>query len=291
MFSFEDKRRVIGYILSVGFGLVLFYIFANTEIKLFFTDPVNISEGNFDPDKHGPEKVVSLTVNQVYGERSKTVREKRYVRRGHTRYVDVTYYYYYVPIIGENGETYIICVKTEKNEDLSKLNAIFVMDKAGNIPDNIDMSFDVNMEGEMKKASDEVHGVMLTSIRLLGLYETEEELREHVLPYVFKPIKGEDSRESAGVAIIAALVIGCAIVYYLVRSKKSKVIAANSYIPEKKDCVKIGAFPVKRDHLEDINRYITNNEEDKAVEQLCRRFRIEEYEAKEIIADWYSYYK
>ena len=293
MFSFEDKRRVIGCILSIGFALVLFYIIANTEITLFFTDPVNISEGNFDPEKHGPENVVSLTVDEVYGEYSKTVTERHY-RHRRTRYVKVTYYYYYVPVIGENGETYIICVKTEKNEDLSKLNAIFEMDSAGNIPDNIDMSFDVNMEGEMKKASEGVHSLMLKEIRRLGLYENEQELQEHVLPYVFRPVEEIDSRMSAGFAIICGLVVGCAIIYYIIRSRKSKklkAIAAKSFISEKKDCVKIGEFPVKREHLEDINRYITNNEEDKAVERLCHRFRIEEYEAREIISDWYSYYK
>ena len=56
------------------------------------------------------------------------------------------------------------------------------------------------------------------------------------------------------------------------------------------DTVKIGNFVAKRSHLEDINKYISNNQDDQAIEQLCRRFRLEEDEARSIVLDWYSYY-
>ncbi len=285
MFSFEDKRRVIGSTLALMFGLIIFYILVNAEIKLFFTDPVNISKGNFDPEKYGPGKLVSLTVDEVYGEYSRTVTE-----RHHRRYVKVTYYYYYVPVIGENGETYIICVKTKKNDDLTKLATIFKMESAGNIPDNIDMSFDVNMEGKMKKSSEGVHSLMLKEIRRLGLYENEQELQEHVLPYVFRPVGGEDSNESAVIAIFCLLLIVSSVVYYIIRSRKSKIKVSKNMVPISEDTVKIGNFVAKRSHLDDINKYISNNQDDEAIEQLCRRFRLEEHEARRIVLDWYSYY-
>ena len=288
---YPDKDRLWNNLVFDGLAVVITIFFCWKSIALLFYNPADISNGNFDKEKHIVGKNVSITVDEVYGKQKYTYNQS-YRRPGSKvrRHREVTDYYYYVAVTDKAGEIYILCVKTKENKDLAAMDNIFELNK-NSTTQKLKYSSEVYFEGTLKSISINVYSEMQREIRELGIYASDEELGKHVLPYQLVLVEKRESKLYLFYGIAFLMIFICSYRAYKRAMKRIAISKKVQYPIVGEDQMKIGKFVVKCKLVSDINEYIINNEDDKAIEELCRRFKLDEDDARILIADWYAHYK
>lgn len=288
---YPDKDKLWNDLVFNGVAVVIFLFITWKAIALLFYNPVDISNGNFDKDKHLVGTNVSITVDEVYGKQKYTY-TTRYKRAGSKvrRNRKVTDYYYYVAVTDKAGETYILCVKTKENKELAAMDNIFELNK-NSTSQKLRYNSEVYFEGTLKSIPLNVYGEMQREIRQLGIYANDEELGKHVLPYELVLVEKNKSKLYLFFGVGFLIIFICSYRAYKRAMKRIAISKKAQYPIVGEDQMKIGKFVVKCSLVSDINEYIINNEDDKAIEELSRRFKLDEDDARILIADWYAHYK
>lgn len=221
-----------------------------------------------------------------------------------------TRYYYAVPAYS-GEDTYWIGVELILEDDMKTMDQVTEETYAYLMADEDAWGYTyLQKHGSLKKLGKEKYEYMVQMFQEMGVYESDEELKQHVLPVYISTYQPEAMREEFIVAVVALLV--CIVIFALtIRSvvqkhKKKPAISGDDGISAQSAYTQntytasnsggetlielFGANYPKR-FLYRVNNYMENNQPEEAKQELRAVTGLSLYQAEEVIAHWRDYYK
>ena len=289
MFEAKDKRKARIAFFACLIPFVMFTIVTVRTIIIYSGEPKDMNSSNFDMKSHGTGGYVCSNVTQVYGHQEHTYTETTRDSKGRKTTYTYTDYYYYIPVSGKQGQTYYICAKYPKNQDL---NLMEIVTKFNSTSDTggLATTYSIYIDGTIGKLSSDIYNKMVQDFVDAGIFANQRQAKKYVLPYVI---------ESAGkhslplnIGIVIGLFIGTVIsgMYYRNAVKKSMIKVDDDVVSNSAAGVKIGSITVKPGQLDYINEYISQGRDDIVIKELQEKYGVDVVEARNIVNDWYAYY-
>ncbi len=171
-------------IICTTLFVILSFLFSKL-IFLSFKDAEDIYGETFDIIEHQDGGHISTEIYACVGEcASKTIT----TTTNGTVTGKSTDHYYIVPAFDKDEETYYICVKVD-SKDRSVYNRI-TNETLDYLYGDTDYLGDttIDFEGTISELDEELYGYMLEYFREAEFYDSETELRNHVLPLYLEPM-------------------------------------------------------------------------------------------------------
>lgn len=285
------KVAIIFSILLIGFTFM-----AAKLVYLSFQEPVDIYDISFNISEHGTGGHIETTLDYVLDNCAymTTTNTTNGVETSSS-----TDYYYIIPINGKDDDDYYICV--EVDEDESSLYDTLVDNTWEYIESGDYTCFDTyaDFAGTLDDLDDEIYGYMVEWFEEAEVYETDAELKEHVLPIVLKPMHYDSATAYIIIfLVLLALTILFWALFFIKRSKnKANEAQAQAQFQaqfpgqEYGQYVVINGVSYPKSSMAHINAYVEHHENVVAIKELREMTGLSLEESKNVIDNWFMYYK
>lgn len=268
------KIACVGLFLSVMFGVSSY-----KEIIIAFSEPVDI---NVDyPKDYTNVKAVETQIDMLLDtfavEESTTTNRLGIV-------TNKSYSYYYIMPVHVEGEeeTYYVGLRAS---EMQKIIYDRIVQATWSYLNGESVRGYTDFQGGFVEMTEGEYSYFKEWFRDMNYFEGSVELNKYALPLLLKTINYDNMKKLAyGVAIGFAISIFLLLLSFCPEKK-------NRPVRPKKEVITINGVNYRTYDLEKINKLVEKKQRGKAIKELMAIAKIDENVARDVVFDWYSYWR
>lgn len=300
-------KKVMLILAIIATAFLAFWLFTSTKlVYLSFQDSEDLYGENFDIKAHGTGGRIVADISYSLGD---CAYETLTTTKNGSTTSSSTTYYFVIPAYSTNDDVYYIAVEV-KQEDYRTFNSI--TNNSWEYLETGDFSCldkTVTVEGTLDDFDEELYGYMIECFEEIDFYETDEELKAHVLPIVLTPMNYDAATGYliTSLVTLALVIVFWALFFIALSKEKAKEAALKEQYEQYRALnpgmdpamdpamnpsafIVIGGVTYPKQAVAHINTYVANHETIVAANELVSLTGISLPEATEIISNWPKYY-